>query len=119
MLPRRYRLTREEFNAVRDKGRLISGHLFGLLIFCPSNPSNPSNPSSLIKAGLIVSLKLSKKAVIRNLLKRRFRAALRSVLPALKGPIHFIILPNRRALAASVSDLEVELKLSLNNDFFL
>lgn len=112
MLPRRYRLTRAEFNLVRQNGQLVPGQLFALLV---SNPSNSSNPSNLIKAGLIVSTRLSKKAVVRNQLKRHLRAALQTVLPLVKKPVHFVVLPNHRALSASVSDVEVELKLSLNN----
>ena len=115
MFPRRYRLTREEFNLVRQNGQLISGRLFGLLVLYPPHlPTSPKFPK-FPKAGLIVSTKLSKKAVVRNQLKRHFRAALQSIFPALKKPIHFVVLPNHRALAASVADLEIELKLSLSN----
>lgn len=107
MLPRRYRLTREEFDLVRKSGQLISGRLFGLLLFSlPTSPTSPKFP----KAGLIVSARLSKKAVARNQLKRHLRAALQSILPSIKNPIHFVVLPNHRALGASVKELETELK---------
>lgn len=61
------------------------------------------------KAGLIVSKKLSNKAVVRNTLKRRLRAALQCVLPELSD-LHLVVLPNRRALNASVSELTESLK---------
>lgn len=119
MLSRRYRLTREEFNLVRQSANWRTGRLFGLLLFClPNSPKSPNFPNSPVfpKAGLIVSTKLSPKAVIRNQLKRRLRAALQSVLPVLKKPIHFIILPNRRALSVSVKELEIEI-ISLLKSF--
>lgn len=110
MLPRRYRLTREEFDLVRKSGQLISGRLFGLLLFSlPTSPTSPTSPK-FPKAGLIVSARLSKKAVARNQLKRHLRAALQSILPSIKNPIHFVVLPNHRALGASVKELETELK---------
>ena len=57
------------------------------------------------KAGIIVSKKLSNKAVVRNKLKRRLRAALQAVLPEIHSEPHLVVLPNRRALNASVSEL--------------
>lgn len=113
MLPRRYRLTRKEFDLVRKNGQLIPGRLFALLaLFPPILPISPISPISP-KSGLIVSLKLSKKAVVRNQLKRRLRAALQSVLPLIKKPIHLVVLPNHLALDSSVRELENEIKVLL------
>ncbi|MBI2309556.1 ribonuclease P protein component [Candidatus Collierbacteria bacterium] len=62
------------------------------------------------KAGIIVSKKLSNKAVVRNKLKRRLRAALQAVLPEIHSEPHLVVLPNRRALNTSVGELESELR---------
>lgn len=106
MLSKRFRLTKSEFNAVRKHGRLLSARLLAILILLPS--SFFLFPST--KAGLIVSRRLSPKAVVRNLLKRRLRAALQRILPEIPPGAHFVILPNRRSLSSSVADLEKEIK---------
>lgn len=61
-----------------------------------------------VKAGIIVSKKLSAKATERNRLKRRLRAALARVLPELSG-VHVVVLPTRRALDGTVSEFQEEL----------
>lgn len=80
-----------------------------LFFSVPSSPSNPSM-SSFPKAGSIVSKKLSAKAVIRNDLKRRLRAALRQVLSETRSPLQLVVLPNRRSLGATVAELEKEMR---------
>lgn len=71
-------------------------------------------PSDHSKAGLIVSKKISNLAVVRNKLKRRIRAALQTILPTLSPTLHFVVLPNRRAIEATVKELEEEIKKLLN-----
>lgn len=73
------------------------------------NPTIRQSDIRYPKAGLIVSKKISNKAVVRNKLKRRLRAALQRVLPELSD-LHLVVLPNRRALNASVSELTESLK---------
>lgn len=92
-------------------GRLISGSLAGVLAHHPSSIIHHSSP----KAGIIVSKKLSNKAVVRNKLKRRLRAALQIVLPEIEKELHFVILPNRRALTATVEELKSEIKNLFKN----
>lgn len=106
MLPKKYRVSREEFKQVMKDGRLISGGLVGILVHHPSSINHYSSP----KAGIIVSKKLSNKAVMRNKLKRRLRAALQIVLPEVEKELDFVILPNRRALTATVEELKSEIK---------
>lgn len=106
VLPKKYRLSREEFKDVMKNGRLISGSLAGVLAHHPSSIIYHPSP----KAGIIVSKKLSNKAVTRNKLKRRLRAALQIVLPEVEKELHFVILPNRRALTVSVDKLIEDLR---------
>ena len=89
-----------------DGGQMASGKLMGIILIQNSEFRIQNFP----KAGLIVSKKLSNKAVVRNQLKRRLRAALQSVLPELSD-IHLVVLPNRRAIDASVEELEKEIRL--------
>lgn len=62
------------------------------------------------KAGIIVSKKISNKAVVRNKLKRRIRAALQAILPTISPTLHVVVLPNKRAVGAEVKELEEELR---------
>ena len=109
VLPKRYRLTKSEFNAIRRDGQLHSARLLAALILRPS--SFVLRPSQ--KAGLIVSRRLSPKAVVRNRLKRRLRAALQRILPELNPSLHLIVLPNHRSLDATVEELEKEIRLTI------
>ena len=108
MLPKKFRLSRQEFEDVMKDGQMTSGRLMGVLILRTKDEGRRTK--ELPKAGIIVSKKLSNKAVIRNKLKRRLRAALQGILPEIHSGKHLVVLPNRRALEVSVADLEEELK---------
>jgi len=108
VLPKRFRLTKSEFNAVRRRGQLLSARLLAILILRQPYSLLPTPYSP--KAGLIVSRRLSPKAVVRNRLKRRLRAALQRILPEIPANIHLVVLPNHRSLDASVEELESELR---------
>ena len=112
MLPKRFRLSKKEFAEVRKIGTVVSGRMMGLLI--AREREEGKRKKEFPKAGIIVSKKLSNKAVIRNKLKRRLREALRAILPDLSPTVHFVVLPNRRALEATVKELADELKRLLN-----
>ncbi|MBI5356364.1 ribonuclease P protein component [Candidatus Collierbacteria bacterium] len=105
MLPKKFRLSRQEFKDVMKDGKMASGKLMGILI---AQNSKVKTQNLLPKAGIIVSKKLSNKAVVRNKLKRRLRAALQNILPETLG-IHLVILPNRRTIDATVEDLKKEI----------
>ena len=103
MLPKKFRLSRQEFKDVMKDGQMTSGRLMGILILRTKDEGRRTK--ELPKAGIIVSKKLSNKAVMRNKLKRRLRAALQGILPEIHSEPHLVVLPNRRAFNASVSEL--------------
>lgn len=70
MLPKQYRLSRADFEAVYKKGRRVRGKSFGLVFLASENKNEPS------KLGIVVSKKVLKNAVDRNKLKRQIRAVL-------------------------------------------
>ena len=107
MLPKKFRLSREEFKNVMKDGEMASGKLMGILIV--GKKEEGRRKKELTKAGIIVSKKLSNKAVVRNKLKRRLRAALQIILPEINSQLHFVILPNRRAIEATVEELKNEI----------
>lgn len=110
MLPKKFRLSREEFKDVMNGGGMSSGKMMGILLV--DQRSKIKDQSDSPKAGIVVSKKLSNKAVVRNKLKRRLRAALQVVLPEIKQELHFVVLPNRRALTATVEELIKEIEHS-------
>ncbi|MBW4483610.1 MAG: ribonuclease P protein component [Tildeniella torsiva UHER 1998/13D] len=95
MLPKHHRLRRSrEFSQVYRQGRkAVSAHLlvraWSLTPVTSAKPVADSAHSSRI--GIVVSLKVHKRAVVRNRLKRRVRAALRTLLPRLHSSQWIVI----------------------------
>ncbi len=97
MLPKHNRLRRSrDFSAVYRQGRkAVSAHLVVRVWALPAQsggvgkagPSPPIGP----QIGIVVSLKVHKRAVVRNRLKRRVRAALRTLLPQLNPALWVVI----------------------------
>lgn len=108
VLPRRHRLTPDEFQLVKSNGQMRSGVFFGVL-FLRRQAGIPGDKQQA-KAGLIVSKKISTKATDRNLLKRHLRAALAPLLPELPTSLMLVVLPNKRALSVSVAELTTSLR---------
>ncbi|MDB9535474.1 ribonuclease P protein component [Dolichospermum planctonicum CS-1226] len=79
-LPKAYRLkSRQDFQAVFREGiRRHSSH-FTLRALKPS----PDTAPPATKIGIAISTKVSKRAVVRNKIKRRITAALYQLLPKL------------------------------------
>jgi ribonuclease P protein component len=83
MLPREHRLTAErDFSRIFSKGRSFFGP--GLMMRMARGAGGPT------RFGFVVSTKVSKRAVKRNVIKRRMREAARSFLPAV-APGHDIV----------------------------
>ncbi|MBD2232070.1 ribonuclease P protein component [Phormidium tenue] len=93
MLPKHHRLRRSrDFSQVYRQGRrAASAHLLLRAWSIPSGAKAaiPNDPAPRI--GIVVSLKVHKRAVVRNRLKRRVRAALRTLLPRLR-PAQWIVI---------------------------
>jgi ribonuclease P protein component len=82
-LPKPHRLRRrQDFQRVYQYGKRYQGtHL--LLRSLHHLPDSADGNLPATRFGISVSQKVSKKAVVRNLLKRRVKAALRQLLPQL------------------------------------
>lgn len=97
MLPHNFRLRQSrDFTRVRRRGRSASNSLAALYVL----PSRST--SSLI--GFSVSKRVG-KASIRNLVKRRFREAVRSHLPSIFPGQHLVFIARPAAATASFSDI--------------
>jgi ribonuclease P protein component len=80
-LPKTYRLRRRnDFQQVYQKGRRRTGiHLSVTVLPKPRSLNGLNQPATLTNTcfGISISKKVSKKAVVRNLVKRRIKGALR------------------------------------------
>ena len=84
-LPKAYRLkSRQDFQAVFREGiRRHSSH-FTLRALKPTLATEPSlDTAPTTKIGIAISTKVSKRAVVRNKIKRQMTAALYQLLPKL------------------------------------
>ncbi|MBD1914990.1 MULTISPECIES: ribonuclease P protein component [Cyanophyceae] len=94
MLPKHHRLRRSrDFSQVYRQGRKVaSAHLLMRAWSLPPAQAKPVTPNAHdSRIGIVVSLKVHKRAVVRNRLKRRVRAALRILLPRLR-PSQWIVI---------------------------
>lgn len=116
MLPQEHRLKHwRDFKAVYQKGiRRYGRHLTvrGLQLPRVCSDNSQVNPPDLppTRIGISVSQKVSKKAVVRNRLKRQIRAALRQLLPRLTPGWHVIVGVRPNALECEYAQFLQELE---------
>ncbi len=103
MLPKINRLTKkEDFAAVKKEGGKIQGSTFGLLFRQTANHFS--------RFGFVFSKKLSKRATVRNRVKRLFREAVRKLLPRIKPGYDLIILGKKEVLERPYSEVVLEME---------
>ncbi|XLQ11816.1 MAG: ribonuclease P protein component [cyanobacterium endosymbiont of Epithemia adnata isolate EadnSB Bon19] len=88
-LPKAHRLKKpKDFQAVYKRGQLYkSSHLLMRVLSRKHQTMIPS-PTQF---GISISQKISKKAVVRNRLKRQIKAAIRSLLPIISPGLEVVI----------------------------
>ena len=97
-LPKKYRLTdKSEIEKVFKKGRIINSSLF-LIRFL-------SNHLVFSRFTVIVSSKISKKAVIRNRIKRRLKEIIRLNILKIKPGYNFIVIAKPKILNQKHNEL--------------
>lgn len=116
MLPDANRLKhRKDFSAVYRKGmRRNSAHLSLRALRKPksADSTKPTAAKSLqpTRTGISISLKVSKRAVVRNRIKRQIRAALRQLLPRIKLGWDLIIVVRPIAQECKYAEILQELE---------
>lgn len=101
-LARVHRLRRQDFDFIYRQGKRISGtYLRGILLI-----GSVESP----QLGIVVSKKVSKRAVHRNRLRRQIQAAFQTLLPRLRGGWQGIIIVQNSALGCTYGQILPELE---------
>lgn len=91
MLPKKFRLTKDkDFEKVAKQGRACFTKGLGIKYI--------RNNLAISRFGIVVSLKVSKKATQRNKIKRRLREIIRKKLPEVKSGYDIMVLTNPSSL---------------------
>lgn len=102
---------RSDFVAIGKNGKRFSCHYFAL--YCLKQPEDAK--VAPIRIGYTVSKRVSKKAVIRNRIKRRLRAAVSEVMPTEgRGGYDYVIIARADAATAPFTDVIQRLRFALN-----
>jgi len=102
MLAKVNRLAKEaDFKRLALNGRFSFGPFFNLK-FLP-------NKSEASRFGIVISAKVSKRATVRNLIKRRMTEAIRLSLDHLKTGLDVMLVVKQEAVKADYRVLEKEL----------
>lgn len=100
MLPKKNRLKKKkDFERVFKKGRGVKGDF----LFVKAIP----NDLKETRFGFIVSLKISKKATLRNKVKRSLREIVRSRLPEIKRGFDVVLIARPGLQNNDFSEIEV------------
>ncbi len=98
MLPKKYRLSKKEFETAFKKrsSYFKSGFLSAKV---------SENHLNITRFGISCGLKISKKAVVRNKIKRRLNESLRLVLPEIKKGYDIIIIPTPESVQKTYQEI--------------
>jgi len=99
-------LSRKDFETSRKVGRLYQTPLFGVSVF-QNEYDSKELPSQF---GFVISKKISKKAVIRNKIRRWLADGVRKNMNSLKTRANFVFLVKTSMLKTTVDDVESEIK---------
>ncbi len=99
MLARKHRLTTDkDVTRVLRKGRAV----FTNLLVVKALP----NEEGAVRATVVVSTKVHKRATKRNLIKRRVREVIHKLIPSFLAPVDIVILAQNEAVDREQADFE-------------
>lgn len=99
MLAKRYRLHFDkDIQQVLKKGKIVFGPFFNLKIL--------SNKLDVSRFCIIISTKISKKAVVRNKAKRQLNSIIQKYLPKIKPDYDIVILTKPAVTVTEFKELE-------------
>ena len=109
MLASKYRLKKKiNFARVEIDGKLIQSSSFGLGIYDRSKDFDGEKNNSESHFGFIISTKISKKAVIRNRIKRTISEVIRKRIETIKKGLDVVFLIKPVAAIKTKEELEKE-----------
>ena len=109
-LARVHRLRRQDFDSIYRQGKRISGtYLRAIVLFGAPETLNP-----FPQIGIVISKKVSKRAVQRNRLRRQIQAAFQALLPRLRPGWKGILIVQNSALGCTYDQILPELEKILN-----
>lgn len=103
MLPKKNRISRVHFPTKSIHGVRVFSPLFSLVLYRKDND---------VCASVVVSKKIAKSAVTRNMLRRRIYTLFEPYIKKLK-PVMLVLYPKREALTSSFLELKLELEKAL------
>ena len=99
--------SRGEFLEIKNKGRLLSGPLFGVVRLKTEDDG--------VKFGFIISKKISKKAVDRNKIKRKLCEVLKNKINDFDVGTRVVFLAKKSLLEAKIGEIEKEINKLISN----
>ncbi|MCX6713963.1 MAG: ribonuclease P protein component [Candidatus Vogelbacteria bacterium] len=118
MLPKNRRINKQYFAEILPKSRSFGSKNFTLKV-SPLKPDNKLILDNKSRFAFVVSGKMFKKAVDRNLIKRRFRAIIAKNLVEIKDGYFLIFISQKTVLSLKFKDLEQEVTFLLRKNKFL
>lgn len=110
MFPQKYRLLKKkDFHSVLEKGRFINNKFLYVKLI--------KNNKDSCRFGIIVSKKISKKAVVRNKIKRQIREIIRKNIPFIinQEQLDLIIIAKKEITEKSFTQIEEDINQTLKN----
>lgn len=102
MLPKENRLKKKkDFQKVFSSGEMVQGETVGVLF---------SKTKDKTRVGIVVSSKVSKKAVERNRVRRAVQESFRKFLPRITQPLDIVVLVKKKILEKSAVEVENDLE---------
>jgi len=99
-LPKQYRLTRQkEFEKVYDSGKTVRNSFLFIKFFKDSSLESS-------KFGIVVSTKVSKKATVRNKIRRQISEAIKPHLNRVAKNVNVIIVTNYKIVDKEFTEIE-------------
>jgi len=108
MLAKQFRLTKDkDFERVAKRGRAVYGETIALKWIKNNLPQS--------RFGIVVSLKIDKRATVRNKIKRRIRAVIRENVKNIKIGYDYLILTKPEIKTLTYQNIEEKLMQFLKN----
>lgn len=124
MLPTKYRLTKmKDFEILMKEGRFVAGRFLNAKIWKIEPEKYPRRKYTTddLRIGFAVGLGVSKKAVVRNRLKRQLREVVRLLLKdnKIKHGYHVLVMAKKEVVGKEYGEIGIEVKSMLQRSSLL